>query len=201
MSLDSSDAAASQYGDSLPAEPRNRNVICKGRTVIRWQYDEGNHRKGDPVLDEDNGRTYRPCRGYGANGTDYCAAHGGSAPQTIAVAQRTLALGSDDYATIIRRIARDETAPLDLRLKAAAQGLDRVGIRAGVDVGIETPKWQAVLGKLFERVEDDEELAPTEPVQETPKKASRAPARAKPRKAVARKATPPSTKPKFEGWG
>lgn len=176
---------------------RRGTPICKGHTVIRQPRNLTDLAlRGQPILDEDGRRQYRPCEAYAANGTEYCHSHGGSAPQTINAARRTLALSAERVAQGVVDTALDERIPAVERLKAQVQVLDRVGIRAGLDVGLETPKWQNVLSKMFGRVEEEDELAPTEPVQETPKKASRAPARAKPRKAA-----PPSTKPKFEGWG
>lgn len=157
-------ADASAGGDSrLPREPRNRRVKCKGRSLIRYQHDEDGHRKGDPVLDEDHARTYRPCAAWAANGTDYCINHGGSAPHTIAAAKRTLALGADDFAAVIRRLANDERVPVETRLKAAAQGLDRIGIRAGVEVALDAPKWQRILGGMFGVEEEPEDSETEEP--------------------------------------
>lgn len=122
---------------------------CSGRTVIRHQHDGEGFRKGDPVLDEDGARTYRPCEAWAANATDYCGNHGGSAPQTINAAKRTLALGADDFATALRAIAVDERVAPEVRLKAINSALDRIGVRTGVDVSMEAPGWQQVLGKMF----------------------------------------------------
>ena len=182
---------------------------CLGKSVIRHLHDvkdrgEIIHRKGDPVLDEDNARQYKQCIAWAANGTDYCSNHGGSAPQTINAAKRVLALGAESAARGMKAIADDENLSPDVRLKAQVQILDRVGVRAGVDVGLDTPGWQKVLGKMFGNQEEDEESdaevaepAPdTEPEETKPRKAAKV---AKPRPVKA--ATKPMQRPKFEGWG
>lgn len=190
--------ASSRVGDSvaLPSMPRNHRNQCKGRTVIRWE-DNGKspdgilHRRGDPILNEDGARQYRPCQGWGANGTDYCAAHGGSAPQTIAAAKRQLALSADDVSRTLIQIAADERIPPETRVKAAAQILDRVGIRLGVDINMEVPGWQKLIGRMFGApaeagTEDKEAPAPAPEPKQAPRKA---------------KASPKASKaPKFEGW-
>lgn len=198
-----SDAAAdaSAVGESVPTPPRNRKVRCKGKAVIRYKEDDGEgNRKGDPVLNEDGARTYRPCEAWAANGTDYCGNHGGSAPQVINAAKRTLALGADEFADVIRRIANDERVAPETRLKAAAQGLDRVGVRAGMDVSLETPGWQKLLGGLFgaPSTEDGGALAPNVEAEETTGEPAPAAEIAKPkrtRKAAPPPATPPAVAP------
>lgn len=163
---------------------RNRNVKCKGKSVIR-------DARQQPILDADNARQYRPCDNWGANGTDFCQKHGGQLEPTIIAAKRRLLYGADDMVEILKRIAQDETvAPAD-RVRALNSYLDRAGIRAGMDVNVDAPKWQGVLGKLFGSPEDPED----EDGEETP-----APP---PRKAATKKATPSATPPagpKFEGW-
>lgn len=187
-----------------PHDGRNARNRCQGKTVIRWEFDceddRGKHRRGDPILDEDNARQYRPCNGWGANGTEYCAAHGGSAPQTIAAAKRALALSAEDVARMLMRIATDETVAAETRVKAGAQVLDRIGIRLGVDLSLEVPKWQKLIGEMFAapREESDEEPGVDADADEEPVVRDETPARqkAKPPKASAK----PPTKPKFEGW-
>lgn len=216
---------ARKSGDSeiptLPREPRNRNVKCNGRTVIRYKKDEDGHLKDDPILDANGARQYRPCEAFAANGTDYCTAHGGSTPAAIAAAKRTLSLAADDFAETIKAIANDERLPAETRLKAAAQGLDRIGVRAGVDIALETPGWQKMLQEEFgsgssteddeaeARARDDEAADPGGVIRERVRKLNtrkaNPPAVAPtppvqetkpkaPRKAPARKAEPPRAK-------
>lgn len=195
---------APQGGDSelpaLPNAPRNRNVKCKGRTVIRYKHDDPDKeiRKGDPILDEDGRRQYRPCEAFGAHGTDYCTAHGGSAPQTIAAAKRELSLGALEFAEALRAIASDERIPPETRIKAINSGLDRIGIRTGVDVALEAPGWQKMLAEEFgqtlegDRAEPVEEAAAQE--AELPQPPPQPPRKRATKAAVVRQ------KPKFEGW-
>jgi hypothetical protein len=191
-------AESPRFGDGASTRGRNHRNRCKGRTVIRWEHDfedeKGRHRRGDPKLDDDYARQYRPCQGWGANGTDYCAAHGGSAPQTIAAAKRTLALSANDVSQHLVQIANDERTPPETRVKAIAQVLDRIGIRLGVDISLEVPKWQKLMGRMFGS-ENGEEDTPTGEEDDTP---APPPARQKsaPRKASAKA----RERPKFEGW-
>lgn len=196
----------------LPLEERNRNVKCKGRTVIRHSRDhEDPELRGQPILDADGARQYRPCEAWAAHGTEYCVSHGGSAPQTIAAAKRELSLGALEFAAALRAIAKDERIPPDTRLKAINSGLDRIGIRTGVDVALEAPGWQKMLAEEFGQAFGDEEPEiPTPPeTPPPPARASEATIKARVRKitnqaeappAKSKKATPPPAKPKFEGW-
>lgn len=187
---------------------------CRGKTVIRYKHDEIGHRKGDPVLDSDGARTYRPCESWGANGTDLCFVHGGASGSTIADAKRKLAAAADEMAETLRLIANDERLPAETRLKAAATVLDRVGIKTGVDVSLETPGWQKAISAAFgipignpEPADEPSEAAAKlmGPPAEVPGDGladheEPRPAKAAPRKA-AKKATRPASKaPKFEGW-
>src|SRR4051794_15060528 len=114
----------------LPREPRNRKVRCKGRSVIRYKQDQDGHKKGEPILNDDFARQYRACESWGANDTEYCINHGGSAPQIINAAKRTLALAANEVAASLAQIAQDERVPAETRVRAAAQLLDRIGVRA-----------------------------------------------------------------------
>ena len=180
---------------------------CAGRSLIRWEHDvtdeRGEHRRGDPVLDLNYARTYRKCLAWAANGTEYCGNHGGSAPQTINSAKRVLALAAENAAQGIVDAAVDERLTAADRLKAQAQILDRVGIRAGADISLDAPKWHGVLAKLFgveegDEDETDEPVAPETPVEETKPTPVARPAKAA--KAPAKRAAPPSGKPEFRGW-
>lgn len=186
-----------------PHDGRNHRNRCKGSTVIRWLEDGEDdygkaHRRGDPILDFDNARQYRPCNGWGANGTEYCAAHGGSAPQTIAAAKRTLALSASDVAMALVQIANDTSVSPETRVKAQAQVLDRIGIRLGVDVSLEVPKWQKLMGRMFgtETGDDEPEAGIEDPSPKSDDVAPEVRQKPKARKASAK----PPAKPKFEGW-
>lgn len=183
--------------------PKNPKVKCKGRTVIRYEHDDDEHRKGDPILDYDGARQYRPCLAWAANGTEHCVAHGGNAPSAINAARRGMALATPNAFEVLRLIAEDERAPWDSRIKAASGILDRAGVRAGIEIGLEAPKWQGVLAKMFGSPVDEDEpeepepsLTPTESVKPEPELPAR-PAKKLPAKRASAKA---SGRPKFEGW-
>lgn len=203
-------------GDSEPsAHPRNRGVPCKGRTVIRHSREHADPAlRGQPILDDDNARQYRACEAYAANGTEYCVSHGGNAPQAINAAKRGIALATPNAFEVLRRIAEDETVAAETRIKAAAQLLDRGGVRPGLDISLETPAWQRMLQEEFgDESSEDEAVPPTpsaKPVEAIakPVKAARPAKKAAPApkpkpeetKPAPRKARPTSTTPKFEGW-
>lgn len=181
-------------------------TMCKGRTVIRHSRDHSNPElRGQPILDEDNARQYRPCEAWSANGTEYCVSHGGNAPQAIAAAKRGIALATPNAQEALVRLAQDESVAPETRLKAINSLLDRAGIRTGMDVSVETPGWQKLMGDMFGKPSSEDEppgeeppLAPTPPPEEarpvaSPRKAAKTKAKAKP-------PAPESGKPKFEGW-
>lgn len=151
------------------------------------------HRKGDPILDEDNSRQYRPCAAWAANGTEYCTAHGGATPAAIAAARRTIMLATPNAAEVLSRLLNDEDVAPETRIKAAVQLLDRGGVRAGVDISLEAPAWQKLMGDMFGEAESAEDTAKPDVAPTTPKEETKpAPRR--------RKAAPPAARPKFEGW-
>lgn len=174
----------------MAVPPKNRNVRCTGKSVVR-------DHQNNPILDADNARQYKPCENWAANGTDRCMKHGGSFEPTVIAAKRILLYGASDMVEILRRIATDETAAHADRVRAINSYLDRAGIRAGMDVNVDAPKWQSVLGKLFgspEIPDDDDEPESAAPVAK-PKTAP---------KPTPRKRASPSAKgpgaPTFEGW-
>lgn len=167
---------------------KNRNVRCGGRSVVR-------DHQNNPILDADNARQYKPCEAYAANGTPFCGKHGGQLEPTIAAAKRRLLWGADDMVEVLHRIARDELASHADRIKAINSILDRAGIRPGVDVSLETPKWQKVLSNLFGSPDDPEDEGEDE-VEVPPPARKHSSRKASPPKASA-KASPPVT---FEGW-
>lgn len=155
----------------IPPPTRKGTPYCKGQTVIRHSRDHENPElRGQPILDEDNARQYRDCIAWAANGTEYCAAHGGLAPQAIAAARRTIALATPKAAAVLELIANDATAPFETRLKAANSLLDRGGVRAGVDLSLETPAWQKMLAEEFggeEPSTEDDEPSAAETIEAT----------------------------------
>ena len=185
----------------MPNVPKNQNIKCNGRAVVRYPKDYRDVRlRAQPILDPDGRKQYKPCGAWAVHGSTVCAAHGGDAPQVMAAAKKRLALATNNIAEMLEDIALDMRLPADVRIKAAAQIMDRAGIRAGVDLGLEAPKWQGVLGKLFGNPEPDEAEPAAEPEVQYPfvDVESAPPPR---RKAAPRKASAKEPgKPKFEGW-
>ena len=184
------------------AELRNRNVKCNGKSTIR---DPASLK---PILDADGARQFKPCGSWAANGTEKCQHHGGGLPPTIIAAKRRLLWGAADLVEILERVARDENTPASERIKAINSYLDRAGIRAGVEVSTEDPKWQKLIGKMFgnESGEGDNESESVEPaeevaaVEEVPRPRKAPVAKPSPRKGMARKTSRSGSAPKFQGW-
>lgn len=168
---------------------RNRNVKCKGRSVIR-------DLKNIPILGPDNERQYKPCESYGANGTDFCGKHGGQLEPTIAAAKRRLLHGADELVEVLKRLALDESQAAADRVRAINSYLDRAGIRAGMDVSVDVPKWQNVLGKMFGNEDTEDEPAEVSASVEVSVVAPKPPRKASRPKASAKA----PERPKFEGW-
>ena len=191
------------------ALPRNQGQKCAGRAVVRYPKDYKDPTlRSQPILDPDGRKQYRPCQAWAMHGSTVCDMHGGNAPQVIAEAKKNLALATRNISDVLIDIALDERQAPDVRIKAAVQVMDRAGIRSGVDLGIEIPKWQDVLGQLFGSTTPDVDSEAFDPqpdrgatvvefvaVEESPP-AKPARRKAAPRKASAKKAAPP----KFEGW-
>lgn len=174
----------------VPTVPHNQNKRCNGKSVKR--HDRQHHDKalrGQPILDEDGRRQYQPCGAWAMHGSDVCNAHGGNAPQVIAAAKKRLALATENIALAFEQIALDERLPPEVRIKAGKEIMDRAGIRGGVDIELDAPKWQQMLGRMFGTATDDEEPAPATPEPPAAKKPPARKASAKPRE-----------RPKFEGW-
>lgn len=168
----------------IPKSGGSRKVKCKGRTCIRHPRDHKDpDMRGQPILDDDGARQYKPCEAWAANGTDYCSAHGGTTPAAINAAKRTIALATPNAADVLKALMEDERIPAETRIKAAVQVLDRGGVRPGMDVSIDAPGWQKVLGKMFGQSTQDEPEAPAAEPEAPPPPA--------PRKRAPRKATPP----------
>jgi hypothetical protein len=141
----------SGYSDEVNPEffefYRRGNRKCTGAAYVR---DE----RGGYVVDLDGVRIMRPCLRPPILGATVCPKHGGEIGHVKKAAQTRLAMASENAATTLIELS----APYDKlgvpveqaqRIKAAAQVLDRVGIRAGVEVEVMTPGYQQVLNELF----------------------------------------------------
>jgi len=150
-----------QKADTPKVEPTFRSVVkrvrvyCSSRSVVR---DEA----GQPILDVDGRRQYKPCRHAPMKDQSVCLTHGGKSPNALKGAEdrRRAALealldAAPESAEALARFARDERVPLGERLKFIAGVLDRVNVRAGVDIAVEVePRWQRVLSGLFGRIDE-----------------------------------------------
>lgn len=173
--------------------PQRQRIKCTGRSVIRHDRNLTDLAlRGQPILDDDGRRQYKDCGNWAAIGSDVCSSHGGNAPQVIAAAKKTLALATRNIADVLQNIAMDERLPPETRIKAAKEIMDRAGIRAGVDLGIETPGWQKVMGKLFGVAEEEDSSAPEPEPEETKAVAPKA------RKAAPPKPKAAPTRPKLD---
>lgn len=122
--------------------PTNPEIRCTGLAYIRDG--EGRH-----IIDKDGLTLVRPCLGWRIPGLTVCIKHGGGPQHVLAAAKRRLLAAVDPAIGHLINIAiRDNTDP-EVRLRAIVQILDRVGIRGGVEVSVETPEWQAMLRDLF----------------------------------------------------
>lgn len=120
---------------------------CNGWAFIRDQ-------RGSYVIDVEWHRIRRPCLNPPMRGATVCQTHGGLVPNVRAAALRRLAMASDTMADrLIKLTAKtdEDGNPVDHadRIKALNSALDRAGIRAGVEVEINTPGYKKVLEDLF----------------------------------------------------
>ncbi|QEO15615.1 hypothetical protein FLP10_15145 [Agromyces intestinalis] len=97
---------------------------------------------------------------YAIKGANVCRLHGGSAPQVRAAAQIRLLMASDNLMASLLKIADDESIPVQVRLAAIRDGLDRANIVGTQQVAIELgvkPDWEQRLleAGVVRRVEID----------------------------------------------
>lgn len=124
--------------------------LCKAQSQVRYPKDHPDESlRGQPVLDSDGARQYKPCERPPMHGQEVCQKHGGMAPQAIAAAKLRLQAATEPLIAALVRIAQDERLSPDTRIKYINSALDRAGIRAGMDVNVEAPGWQSILGKMF----------------------------------------------------
>lgn len=113
---------------------------------------------GDYVVDKDNVRIQRPCHRWPIKGGKVCTAHGGGIIRVRKAAIERMANALDAVTGELVRTAlgsRDDNA----RVKAITAIMDRVGVRAGVDVqNLSDPEYLNVLRGIF-----DSKAPPAEP--------------------------------------
>lgn len=126
---------------------------CNGTAYVRDQ-------RGGYVIDCEWHRIRRPCLNPPMRGASVCQTHGGLVPNVREAAAKRLAMASDVIAKRLVRLTgtTDENQnPIEHgdRIKAINSALDRAGIRAGVEIEVNTPGYRKVLEDLFA---PDEEL-------------------------------------------
>jgi len=82
--------------------------------------------------------THEPCQAYAIKGGEVCVYHGGSAPQVREAANRRLRLLADDALEVLRRIVTDNDLDPRVKLQAAKDILDRLGIAEPTQVEVTT---------------------------------------------------------------
>jgi hypothetical protein len=115
---------------------------CAGRSYVR-------DADGDYVLDANNERLQRPCWNWPMKGTTVCVKHGGGITRVRKAAIERMASALDAATGELVRLAlgaRDEK----VRAQAIASLMDRIGIRAGMDLNLGTePQYLEVLKNMF----------------------------------------------------
>lgn len=121
----------------------NPESRCEGRAYVR---DED----GGRIIDADGRILTRPCARWRMRGSNVCGHHGGLTDGGKAIAQRRLTEAADMASGRLIRMIEDKNVDPAERLRAINSLLDRVGIKGGVEVTIETPAWQEMLKDMWE---------------------------------------------------
>ena len=117
--------------------PRNADR-CTASSYIR---DDNGHY----VIDKSDGkRLRRPCYAWKMAGANVCLNHGGGSDAARQKARERLLAAASGAAGILVAIATNKKTPVKERLRALDSILDRAGLRAGVEVLIEDPKYKGV---------------------------------------------------------
>lgn len=77
-------------------------------------------------------RSGRPCRSWAVHGASVCNQHGGAAPQVRAAAQERLDRLANDAVGVLRDIMNNPTLDPAVKIKAAAEVLNRHGNLEGI---------------------------------------------------------------------
>jgi hypothetical protein len=103
-------------------------------------------------------RNGQPCGNRPINGAVVCRMHGGSAPQVRAAAQVRLLLKADDLMSALLKIALDDKQPVQVRLVAIRDGLDRANLagKQEIEIGVTArPTFEDVLEGVLVDVEEE----------------------------------------------
>jgi hypothetical protein len=128
-------------------EARRGTRVCSGVSYIRDS-------RGGYIIDLEGVRLQRPCLRNPALGAAVCLRHGAQTPHVRAAAIARLSHAAEKAANTLITLTdpRDELGEIvdqRVRKSAADSVLDRVGIRAGVEVEVEVPGYKKVMEKMF----------------------------------------------------
>lgn len=130
------DVSGSPY--FLPPE----GTRCRGTAYVRAG-------DGSYVITTEGKRLRRPCRNWPvAGGSGVCLIHGGGTQTAIAAAKMRLLSSADAVVGMLVKIALDKKMDAKVRVAACNSILDRIGVRAGVNVTVEAKPWQDLLKRL-----------------------------------------------------
>lgn len=99
------------------------------------------------------------CLNYAIKGATVCRMHGGSAPQVRRAAQVRLLMSADNLMAALLKIALDEKQPVQARLIAIRDGLDRANLAGtqNVEVTVERGKtFEDFVGEAIVDLTDDD---------------------------------------------
>jgi hypothetical protein len=116
---------------------------CFGRAYVR-------DAEGRRIIDADGLVLTRPCSKWRMRGMTVCTHHGGLTDAGLAVASRRLAEAAVDAVGHLVHIVNKSTTDDRDRIAAINSLLDRVGIRGGLQVVVETPEWQKLLQDMWQ---------------------------------------------------
>jgi hypothetical protein len=135
-----------EIGNTWVLPPQERR--CTAKAAVR---DEDGHY----VIHKDGHRVTRPCLRWPMRGSNVCMVHGGGTQASRARAQERLQAAAERASGILVKIALDEGTPIKQRLRALEGILDRTGIRSGVDIALETKKYQDVWDEISRALEEE----------------------------------------------
>lgn len=139
---------ASEEGSPWMVPPEGRR--CNGRAYVRDV-------DGDYIIDSDKQRIMRPCYNWPMKGMKVCLFHGGGVQRVKRKAVERLVSALDAASGALIKIGLDENVDPKVRIQAIKEIMDRVGVRGGIEVDVQTPGYVDVLRKLFERASPVEE--------------------------------------------
>lgn len=136
--------APSIAGEFMVGADEPEGKPCVGRAYVRDV-------EGRRIIDMNGALLTRPCMKPPMAGGIACASHGGMTPQSLSAAKERLLASADAVVGRLIGIALGRDTLDTDAIRAINSILDRAGIRAGVDIDLKTPEWQAMLKEMFEK--------------------------------------------------